>query len=293
MATLEKDARETREERLAPDFAAVAESLRRSTVHVRGRRFGSGSGVVWRSDGLIITNTHVASGPHARVELSDGRVFDAEVTKSDRQCDLTALKIETQDLPTVTVGDSDALRVGELALAVGNPFGVAGAVTAGIIHTISPKRWIQADVRLLPGNSGGPLANARGHVIGINTMIAGGLAVAVPSNEVERFLGRGRPLLGVTLRPVSVPQANGRVFGLLVLEVTPESLAEKAGLLIGDVLLGADGRPFNAPDDLGHVIGQVVDGATPEKTLQLELLRGGDGATCAVMLSEADRAEAA
>jgi serine protease Do len=183
--------------RVTEELAAVAARLSLSTVQVRSRRFGAGSGVIWHSSGLIITNAHVVRGSRARVELSDGRVFDAVCTGRNLQRDLAALKVPAADLSAATVGDSDALRVGELVLAVGNPLGLVGAVTTGIIYAIGPKdassKWVQADVRLAPGNSGGPLADAQGRIIGINTIIAGGLALAVPSNVVERFWRSSSP----------------------------------------------------------------------------------------------------
>lgn len=186
------------------ELASVAAALSRSTVMVKSRRFGGGSGVIWHPNGLIITNAHVVRGSRATVELADGRVFVAVCISRDPQLDLAALKVNATDLPSATVGNSDDLRVGELVLAVGNPLGTVGALTTGIIHAIAPnnkhRSWVQADIRLAPGNSGGPLSNAQGRVIGINTVIAGGLALAVPSNAVERFLrlGESRPHLRVT-----------------------------------------------------------------------------------------------
>jgi serine protease Do len=263
---------------IASELAAVALGLHHCTVQVRSRSSGGGSGVIWHSDGLIITNSHVARDERVTVELSDGRVIDAVRTSVDPRRDLAALRIEATDLPVVTVGDSDALRVGELVLAMGNPQGVVGALTTGIIHGVGPtdaqsrNRWIMADVRLAPGNSGGPLANARGQVIGINTMIAGGLALAVPSHEVERFLkGGSRPYFGVTLRPVQVLLENKRILGLLVLEVAAGSLAMAAGLMLGDVLIGACGQRFNTPDDLVN----VLENTEPGESLPLEFLRKG------------------
>jgi len=263
---------------IASELAAVALGLHHSTVQVRSRSSGGGSGVIWHSDGLIITNAHVARDERVTVELCDGRVIDAVRTSVDPRRDLAALRIEATDLPVVTVGDSDALRVGELVLAMGNPQGVIGALTTGIIHGVSPtdaqnrNRWIMADVRLAPGNSGGPLANARGQVIGINTMIVGGLAFAVPSNEVERFLkGGSRPYFGVTLRPVQVLLENKRILGLLVLEVASGSLAMAAGFMLGDVLIGACGQRFNTPDDLVN----VLENTEPGESLPLEFLRKG------------------
>ncbi len=181
---------------LAQDLAAVADRLRRSTVEIRGAREGVGSGVIWHPSGLILTNAHVASIPELGVVLSDGSRLPARVVARDPQRDLAALIVPAGNLPAVNFRDSNTLRVGELVLAVGNPWGITGAVAAGIIHSVGPlralghQRWVQADVRLAPGNSGGPLADARGRVLGINSLIAAGLALAVPSDEAERFLSR-------------------------------------------------------------------------------------------------------
>lgn len=273
---------------IGSELAAVALKLNRCTVQVRSQRIGSGSGVIWHSDGLIVTNAHVAQDERLTVELSDGRVLAAVRTAIDLKRDLAVLRVEATDLPTVTVGDANALRVGELVLAVGNPQGVVGALTTGIIHRIgstdiqSRQKWVIADVRLAPGNSGGPLANARGEVIGINTMIAGGLALAIPSHEVERFLTKGsRPYLGVTLRPVQVLLENRTILGLLVLDVAKDSLAIASGLIIGDVLIGVCGQYFNTLDDLVNVLEQ----SEPGELLRLEFLRNGKRDRCTVVLS--------
>jgi serine protease Do len=167
---------------------ALAAHLRRSSVVVRGREPGGGSGVIWNASGLIVTNAHVAWGKQQQVELSDGRRFAADVIARDTRRDLAALRIQANGLPAATVGDSKTLRVGEIVAAIGNPLGIAGALSTGIVHAIGPADWIQADVRLAPGNSGGILADASGCVIGINTMIAMGLALAIPSRAVEQFL---------------------------------------------------------------------------------------------------------
>jgi serine protease Do len=272
---------------IASELAAVALELQRCTVQVRGRRMSTGSGVIWHPDGLIITNAHVAQDERSAVELSDGRVFDAIRTSIDPKRDLAALRVDATNLPAATVGNSDTLRVGELVLAVGNPQGVFGALTTGIIHEIDStetkvrQKWVIADVRLAPGNSGGPLANARGQVIGINTMIVGGLALAVPSNEVERFLkGGSRPYLGVTMRPVQVLFENRRILGLLVLEVAQSSPATAAGLMFGDVIIGACGQWFNTPDDLLN----VLEHTEPSEPLPLEFLRNGKRSHCTVVL---------
>lgn len=259
------------------DFGEVAERLRRSTVQVHSGRSqrGSGSGVIWSEDGLVVTNAHVARGDRAQVELWDGREYRAEVTARDARRDVAALRIDAAGLPAATAGDSSALRPGEMVVAVGNPLGFVGALTTGVVHALGPFRglgrlpWVQAAVRLAPGNSGGPLADARGRVIGLNTMVAaGGLALAVPSNAVAEFLRRGgsRASLGVTVRPVLLE--DRRSVALLVLEVAPQGAAAAASILIGDLLLGANGRRFQSVDDLADALD-----AAPG-TLSLQFLRG-------------------
>lgn len=272
---------------IASELAAIALELQRCTVQVRSRRTNSGSGVIWHFDGLIITNAHVVPDERVTVELADGRVLDAVRTSIDPKRDLATLQVEATDLPTVTVGNSDTLRVGELVLAIGNPLGVVGALTTGIIHGIDSsetplsQRWVMADVRLAPGNSGGALANARGQVIGINTMIAGGLALAVPSNQVEHFLKNGsRPYLGVTLRPVEILLDNKQILGLVVLEVAQNSPAIAAGLMVGDVLIGACGQWFNSPEDLLNIVAHTET----REVLPLEFLRKGKRSYCSVVL---------
>jgi serine protease Do len=174
----------------------VGEKLRRSTVQVFDGRRGAGSGVIWRADGWIVTNAHVARGGSARVRLDDGRTLDAEVIGRAAERDLAALYVDARDLPAAEIGASAAVRVGEIVLAAGSPFGVRGAVTAGVLHgvgsvpRVGKQRWLQVDLELAPGNSGGPLADANGRVIGINSMIAMGLGLAIPSQEVEQFLRR-------------------------------------------------------------------------------------------------------
>ncbi len=253
-------------------FGDVAERLRRSTVQVLTGDRGSGSGVIWTATGTVITNAHVAREQTARVELWDGRAFQADVVKRDDRADLAELKLNTTGLPSAVWRESTTLRPGELVVAVGNPLGFIGALTTGVVPLTSPVRglgrrpWIQAAIRLAPGNSGGPLADAEGCVVGINTMVVqGGLALAIPSDTVLDFLKRGlRPALGVVVRPVA-----DAIRGLLVLEVTSKSAAENASLLIGDVLIGANGRNLESADDLGDEIDHSA-GAI----LKLRFLRG-------------------
>jgi serine protease Do len=171
----------------------TAERLRRSTVQVVSGRGGSGSGVIVSSTGHIVTNAHVIRSPNVEVELWDGRRFPVRIAAFARRHDLALLKAETIGLPAATFGDSSILRPGELVLAVGNPLGFVGAVSSGIVYQVGPlqglgpNQWVQAAVRLAPGNSGGPLVNAAGEIIGINTMIAGGLALAIPGNVAGDF----------------------------------------------------------------------------------------------------------
>jgi serine protease Do len=271
------------------ELEKIAERLRQLTVRVQGRQPGGGSGVIWRSTDIIITNAHVTRAPSAMVTLADGRAFEAAVTARDPQRDLAVLRLQAGDLASAVIGDSSALRVGELVFAVGNPFGIVGALTAGIIHALSPadgasgRGWIQADLRLAPGNSGGPLADAQGRIIGINSMVAGGLAFAVPSNAVERFLYEDgkHPRLGVTLRSVSVPLEGERVLGLLVLGAAAGGAAAAAGLSIGDVLIGIGGRLFDGPQDLSRALQHAGAGGR----LPIDLIRGGQRTVCEVAVS--------
>ena len=255
----------------ADELAVLAGTLQRSTVHVRSRG-GSGSGVIWRPDGLVVTNAHVVRSSHVEIELSDERQFRGEVVARDPDRDLAALMVEATDLPAAAVADSSVLRVGQLVVAVGNPLGMTGALATGIIHAVAPAEgrgrqdWVQADVRLWPGNSGGPLADVEGRVIGINSMVAGGLGLAVPSNAVQRFLGSrsGRAGLGVVLQPV---MASGHP-GMLVLEIVPGSAAERSGLLLGDILLAINGVGMNAASDIARVLQEAP-------AFHLDLVRGG------------------
>ncbi|MFQ4141478.1 S1C family serine protease [Chlorogloeopsis sp. ULAP02] len=177
---------------IADELAHLGNKLRDITVKVHSSYFSGGSGVIWQSSplfpgSLIITNAHVAFSRRAIVELADGRVFTAIRSKIDPELDLAALTITANNLPTATIGNTDELRVGELVVAVGNPFADKGAVTTGIVSA-KKERLLMADIHLFPGNSGGLLANCLGHVVGINTMIVNGLGVAIPSSTVKRFL---------------------------------------------------------------------------------------------------------
>jgi serine protease Do len=282
---------------LQQELASIGAALRQITASVstRGRHgsgpAGQGSGIVWDADGTIVTNAHVATAEAMTVALADGAPADATLVARDPGRDLAILRADPSSLgaPLVpaTPGSPDSLRPGELVVALGHPLGVPHAMALGVVHTIGPASWqqgrtigspslIKTDIRLAPGNSGGPLADVRGRVLGVNAMIAGGLGVAVSIDEVRRLLARDlpRPRLGATLRPVAVRRAaEGSAIGvgLLVLEIARGGAAERAGLLPGDVLLGHAGRPFGGADD---VVALLHD-AGPGATLRLDVGRAG------------------
>jgi serine protease Do len=181
------------------DLGTLADDLRRITVEMASAGSVVGAGVVL-VPGWIVTNAHVIE--HARVvmRLADGRHTDGRVVAADREADLAVLRVSHLGLPAATCVESDALRVGSVVVAMGHPLGMRGALTRGIVHAVGPiaaggRPWIQADLRLAPGNSGGPLADVRGRLLGLNTRIAGGLALAIPVSEVRRFArAAGAPL---------------------------------------------------------------------------------------------------
>jgi serine protease Do len=244
-------------------FGSVAERLRRATVQVvSGAQRGLGSGIVWDSGGLVLTNAHVARHREAQVQLWDGLRLPARLVSIDPRRDIAALRVAAADLEPASPGDSSVVKPGELVIAVGSPLGFAGALSTGVVHSVGPvpgmggQRWIRANVRLAPGNSGGPLADADGRVIGINTAVMGGLGIAVPVNDALAFLRRGPlPSLGVTLRPVS--------HGLMILEIEAGGAADGASLRPGDVL------PVSV-----EALHQALDSG--RETLRLPFLRGGN-----------------
>ncbi|MCU0489488.1 MAG: trypsin-like peptidase domain-containing protein [Anaerolineales bacterium] len=187
----------------AASLSSVFERARRSLVIVESGRHGAGAGVVWRPGGIIVTNYHVVSRGKSRIRLLNGDPFPARLIAERPEIDLAILQAETSDavnvdLPVAPIADSRGLRIGQIALAIGHPWGQVGAVSAGVISSLGSVplqdgsgsiALIRSDVGLAPGNSGGPLMNANGGVIGINTMIVGGdLGVAVPSHVVEAFV---------------------------------------------------------------------------------------------------------
>jgi serine protease Do len=278
-------------ERISSASAQMVGRAHESVVQVRARGRGVGAGVIWDENGLVLTNHHVVagrrSGSKASVVLGDGRELDAGVVKSSRDLDLALLRVEggPGDLPALPVGDSDALRVGELVYAIGHPWGRLGAVTAGIVSGLGvaggPRgriRYVQSDVSLAPGNSGGPLLNARGEIVGINAMIFGRLALSVPSNAASAWLAgvrQPRPRLGVRVLPVEIPAslrgADPEIpeAGLMIAALEAGGPAEKTSLMVGDVLLGVDD---GTPGDVESLLDAI---AGAEDRVRLRLMRGG------------------
>jgi serine protease Do len=181
------------------DLDALGDRLRQVTVEVMGSGRVVGAGVVWAPE-WVVTNAHVIREPRVVVRLPDDRPADGRIVARDRDADLAVLRVPGLGLPAATSTESGTVRVGSLVIAIGHPFGMRGALATGIVHAVGPvapdgRPWIQADLRLAPGNSGGPLADARGHLLGLNAMIVGNLALAIPVGEVRRFLGAaGVPL---------------------------------------------------------------------------------------------------
>jgi serine protease Do len=211
----------------------MIERLRRSTVQVISEG-GGGAGVVWDANGTVVTNAHVLRGRSVQIVDSDGNTSTASAVKLDRDRDLAILTSNLRPTPA-EIAIEPSLKPGQIVIAVGNPNGRIGAVTMGVIHSAGrfshgSRVWIQSDIHLAPGNSGGLLATADSKVIGVNTLIFRGLGLSIPAAEVQSFLSgeTGRIMLGV--RMVPVPE------GLVVVGIERGGLAERAGMLVGDLL---------------------------------------------------------
>jgi serine protease Do len=275
-------------ERLSPSVANLRVSRR-----VRGGRqlAGGGSGVVVTPDGFMLTSAHVVAGRDSRVRASfiDGSETEAKIVGTDPLSDLAVLRTEDGSLTPAELGDAEALRVGQLVVAIGNPNGFAGSVTAGVVSALGrslPVRSraagrivenvIQTDAALNPGNAGGALADGRGRVVGINTAVAGvGLGLAVPINATTRkivgaLMSEGRfrrSYLGIAGGSRPLPPRLARELGrdecVEVVEVVEESPAAKAGLRPEDLIVDLNGQPVTGVDDLqrlmaGELIGEMV-----------------------------------
>ena len=266
-----------------------------SSVVVVGTRGGAGAGVIWREDGLIITNRHVAQRDRQPITLRDGRQFEGRVVERHPDRDLAAIKIDATELPAVTVGNSATVRPGELVFAIGHPIGFRDAVTSGVIVAAGqatteegPRTgdWLQADVTLLPGNSGGPLVDVWGRVIGISTMIAGRLSLAVPSNTVEAFVAGGRygarqAYLGLGGLLVDL-RGRPQPVGFIITELTTGSPADRAGLLVGDVITRIGDYTISDQESLPAATMRLVPGTA----ITADLLRAGEARTFTMVPAE-------
>jgi S1-C subfamily serine protease len=298
-------------ERVSPSVANL-----RVTRRTRSGRMpaGAGSGVVLTSDGFILTSAHVVAGPGraGRAALIDGRELSFRVIGSDPFSDLAVLRADADDLTAAELGDAEALKVGQLVIAVGNPNGFESSVTAGVVSALGrslPARSgrtirfvdnvIQTDAALNPGNSGGALADSSGRVIGINTAVAGiGLGLAVPINEATRRVigalmtaGRvRRAYLGIAGGPRPLPpQARaryGRRSGVEVSEIIAGGPAAEAGIRAEDLLIEVAGTPIERVEDLQRIMtADLIDTRVP-----ITLLRGARELQIVVEPSELDTA---
>jgi Do/DeqQ family serine protease len=287
--------RVSRGSELGPFFDDFFGEFFRGAPRPRQQEQSLGSGFLISSDGYILTNEHVVKGgEQVTVKLSDQRTFAARVVGIDSRTDVAVLKIDSrEELPTVVMGDSDALQVGQWAVAIGNPFGLDRTLTVGVISATGRANlgiedyedFIQTDASINPGNSGGPLLNIYGEVVGINTAIVAagqGIGFAIPINLArliaQQLIETGqvtRGWLGVSIQPLTPELAESfgldKLAGALVNHVLPGSPAEEAGVQRGDILISFDGREVRGVREL-----QLMVASTPVgKTVQLEVVRGG------------------
>jgi serine protease Do len=280
----------------AGSFIAVAARVGRSVVRVQpltGRRAGTGAGVAWGGAGLVITNAHVATGERLAVAGPDERPVPARMVRRDPDRDLAVLEAPDLHLPSVELADPRGARPGSLVCAIGHPLGVANALSVGVLQAVGPAPalpalphrsaaldWVQADVRLAPGNSGGPMVDAEGRVLGLSTMIVAGLALGVPGPDVEALARAAtRPRLGVVCEPAPAG-------GLRVTEVGSGSVAAGAGIRAGDVLVAASGTPLRSIADLSRALGA----GWRDGWLTLDLVRSAKWERRQIALGQADAA---
>jgi serine protease Do len=279
---------------LSDAIADVTENVAASVVRVSSARRSFGSGVIWSEDGYVLTNNHVVG--HAKtveIGLRNGESLSGKVVGADPYADLALVKIDepTKGLKPIDLGDSGNLRVGQFVLAVANPFGASPAVVSGIITTTrrGTGGWfgrmmdnmIVSDAPVNPGYSGGPLVDAQGKMIGVNTAYASGRALSIPINSVKQVMDRikrdGRVktgFLGVVLEEIQLPEEVsgdvGQETGLMVLSVSRGTPARDAGIAMGDVLLQFNGKPVTSHFELRKLLSEDVIG----KSVKLSILRG-------------------
>ena len=274
------------------ELAAIAERVKAGVTLIRGRQ-GMGSGIIWDADGVIVTNNHVVASDEVEVSLEDGQKFRGTVTARDPRHDLARVEVKAAGLPALELGDDTQLKVGQIVLAVGNPHGIRGVATMGMISTLGVKGTpgpgarrrgrrdlIQAHLVLAPGNSGGALTDVEGRVLGINAMVGGPrVALAVPVSVAKRFMaGQATPgaRMGIMSQLAEIPAIfrDAGVLqeaGIILVGVEENSPAERAGLYPGDVLLELDGEALDNQDALF----EVLDNHTPGVPLKVTLLRAG------------------
>ena len=295
---------------------AVAESVSPSVANLQVRRrtrrgpaVGAGSGVAISADGFLVTSAHVIEGARRGVaSFSDGHEVDVSLVGSDPLSDLAVLRADGGELAPAPLGDAAALRVGQLVIAIGNPQGFASSVTAGVVSGLGRslgvgargrrrmvENVIQTDAALNPGNSGGALVDSAGHVVGINTALAGiGLGLAVPINDASRVIistlirdGRvQRAQLGVAVAPRPLPPGTaerlGQAGAVEILQVIEGGPAQRAGLRRGDLLIELDGEPVADATDLQR----LMVGERTGRAVRAGILRDGSQRTIEVILDE-------
>jgi serine protease Do len=275
-------------------LAEVADQVGQSVTLVY-HRGGNGAGVIWRPDGQIVTNSHVAREGRAEVVLADGRRYVGIVAARHPTRDLAIIKVAEEDLPAIAVGDSATVRPGHLAIAIGHPLGFRDAVTAGVVVASGqaateggPRTGdlIQADVALAPGNSGGPLVNALGEVIGINTMVSGRLAFAIPSQAVERWVAGDRSEVGTVFLGVNGVATPLRrpdfTFGFVLTEVGEGTPADRAGLFVGDVIVAIGETIVTDQESIPAAVLRLKAG----DAVEIRVLRGGEERVFTVVPTE-------
>lgn len=247
--------------------------------------------MVWNADGLIITNAHVIARRQMTAVLADGRTRPARVVAHSAPLDLAALTLDAQELEPIEINPAMP-QVGELLMAMGNPLGAIRVATVGMVHTVSPiPRWIQADIQLAPGNSGGPLATLDGRVVGINTQIAGGRALAIPIGLVSRFLSSQdeQPYLGISLEAIPVVADGALETRWVITQVVPQSPAAVGGILPGDQVVRINRQQIQTPDQLQAVLDTLV----PDQLLMLEVMQRGTPSVCTVRVGRRASSRAA
>jgi len=293
--------------RVGPAVANI--EISRKLPNGATQRGGAGSGFIFTPDGFVLTNSHVVHGAEGiEVALADGRRLPARLIGDDPGTDLAVIRIDGSNFPIAELGDSQEMQVGQLAIAIGNPYGFQATVTAGVVSALARSfrsatgrlvdNVIQTDAALNPGNSGGPLVNSRGEVIGVNTAIiamAQGICFAIPSNTARWVAGRlikdgriRRAYIGVAGQDVPLHRRLVRFYnlnierGVLVVGAEPNSPARLAGLAEGDVIIEFSGKPISGIDDLHRMMIEECVG----QNMEMKVVRRNEIVTLAIVPEE-------